>query len=42
MDIMLNIHKVYYIIDEILQGSMIVQTNDKIVLGPLLVLDNIK
>jgi len=39
---MLNIQKVYYIIDEIFSNGMLVEINNQILLGPIKVLDNIK
>ena len=39
LDIMLNLDKVYYILEEIIQNGDVIDNNKKTILGPLRVLD---
>lgn len=38
---MFNLDKVYFILEEMVQGGSVVENNEKTILGPLHVLDNV-
>ena len=40
LDIMLNLDKVYYILEEMIQNGDLIDGSEKAILGPLKVLDN--
>ena len=40
LDIMFNLDKVYYILEEIIQNGDVIDNNEKTILGPVHVLDN--
>lgn len=41
LDIMFNLDKVYYILEEMIQNGDVVDNNENVILGPLKVLDNV-
>ena len=41
LDIMFNLDKVYYILEEMIQNGDLIDNNENSILGPLKVLDNV-
>ena len=41
LDIMFNLDKVYFILEELVQNGHVVENNENTILGPLRVLDNV-